>query len=264
MNPENYTPEIRELVAKNILLSKGGCLYPGCEDLAFNVITKDSTTVRSKVSSIHFTPGWPDPWYLCFLNGLEALVKDPEDLLKVWDFIITNYAFPDRNILIEKEPLLERLKLRERNIVFITRHGDIDEEDIRMIEGYRRVIEAKRKAVQSNPIPMVGDTVEGAYYDGAHPFRDGVIDTMNHWDKELSVCARPYVPFVHYRGHEGEDIGLSVSGGPFFGIDAKDLEYIGPDTRWFCDWGHAGICAQGSIDFPVTVNRWRVKPNVKI
>ena len=260
----NHKPEILELIAKNILLSKGGSVKAGPEDITFYVTDKNGATSLQKVSSIHFSPGWPQPWLLCFQNGKEALVTNEDDLLKVWDYVVKNHVKSDRDILIGKETLKTLLRLRERNILFIVRHGDLTEGDVLMAEDYRRVMEAKRAAVKGAPIPFAGDTVEGVYYEGGEPFTNGVIESNPHCGKELSVCARPYVPFVYYRDGERTDIGLSVSGGPFFGINSEDLEYVGPHTRWFCDWGHDGRCAHGSVEFPVTVNRWRIKPNVKI
>ena len=263
MEHKNYTPELIELIAKNILLSRGGSVYPGSEDLRVEVIDKDGNITPKKVASIHFTPGWEHPWYVAFINGAEGIVQDPEDLMKIWGYIIENFAFPDKDILIEKDALEQRLKLRERNITFIARHGDINQDDIAMMENYRKAIEDARDAVKDRPVPLTGDIVEGAYYDGKYPFKNGVIESTPHWKKELSVCAQPYTPFIHFRTNEQKEIGLSVSGGPFFGFNIEDLEYVGADTRWFCDWGHSGVCAQGALDFPARVNRWKVKQEVK-
>lgn len=261
MNPNNYTPEIRELIAKNILLSMGGSIYPRFRDLVFPVMDQTGQVTEKSVTSIHFSPSDKGGCYIYFLHG-GAYVNEEEDKQKVWDYILSNYSFPDGDIALEKEPLERRIALRQRNIVFISRHGDITEDDILMAEEYRKVMESKREAMKDHPVPTPGDIVEGAYYGGKHPFKDGVIDSRPGYKKRFSVCAQPYTPFVYLIDGAVPDVAMSVSGGPFFGMNEDDLEYVGTDTRYFCDWGHPGPCADGAVDFPVKVNRWRVKDGV--
>lgn len=265
MNPENYSPELRELIAKDILLSLGGNAYPRQKygELTFPVVDESGHREEKPVSSIHFTPGWSHGgYYLFFADGFAPLAEE-EHRQKAWDYIIRNYPFPDKDILINKETLDERIALRERNIAFICRHGDMDADDFMMVKAYRRVLTRTRDAVKETPVPLPGDIVEGAYYGGKHPFTNGLVDRLFDSDTHpVSVCAKPHIPFIGTTRGTPYGYHLSVSGGPFFGFKVEDLEYVEPDRRFFCDFGHNGACAGGSIEFEATVNRWRIKEGV--
>lgn len=146
-------------------------------------------------------------------------------------------------------------ELQTINMTFIITHGDIDALDLRMIEKNTRALRAVREK-NHEPVPLPGDLVTGAYYDGRHPFDNGVIETVNQTSKDYHFCAQPYVPHVTTT-KDGEP-WVTTSGGPFFGVDRKDLEYVGEDIRLFCDWGHCGPAGDGLLNFYVKVNKWRV------
>lgn len=262
MNPNNYSPTICELIAKNIVLSNGGRLYFRGNELMFPVMDKNGDVKDKAVLSLYVTSRTDQAAvYLYFVDGFAEVEK--EDKARIWRFVVSNYDCPDTDILLEEEPLKRRLALRERNLVFISRHGDLKSSDIEMVENYQRVIEGAREKIKDNPVPLPGDIVEGAYYGGVQPFHNGLIESRKHYTRPLSICAKPYVPFVYIRNEETGEIGMSVSGGPFFGLGLDDLEYVGSDTRLFCDWGHCGVCTDGAVEFPCKVNRWRVKDGVE-
>ena len=260
MRAADYSPAMQELLAKNILLSRGGNIYPQHGLLTYPVTAEDGKTTERSVSSIHFTPGWYGGYYVYFTKGFAPLL-DPEDRARAFKFIIENYTYPDRCSLDEKE-LRNRLDIRMNNISYISEHGDIDEQDFEMIEDIRSRLAKARDFHGQAPMPLPGDLVEGAYYSGNHPFRNGVIESeMPYAVGKLSVCAQPYTPWAHAR-RDGS-VFVNTSGGPFFSFDADQLEFIGPDTRLLEEWSHIGPCANGAIAFTATVNRWKVKENVE-
>ena len=264
MDTQSYTPEIQRLIATNILLSNGGSIYLAPGTMSFPVIDEDKNVREKDVTAIFYGMGTsPKDICLYFTKGF-APVTEEDDKRKVWTFILSNYKNPDADILPEKELLEERVRLRSYNLTFIRKHGDLDDNDIQMVSVYQRAIHAMHEAVKDSPVPLAGDIVEGAYYDGAFPFENGIIESAPGWHKDHSICATPFTPFIHLRNSAVPEIGLSVSGGPFFSIDAKDLEYIGEGERCFCDWGHCGPSADGAVTFPAKVNRWRVKESAKI
>jgi len=258
MRHQAYCPQEIELLAKNIILSMGGALYPQEGHLVLRVMGKDGTVEEKSVSSVFFSPG--EKHRGCYVGFLRDTyrVTEEEDMRRIWRFIVDNYSYPDRDISLDEESLRRRLELREMNIGFISKHGDINAGDIEMVEAYQKAIADMHDRMGDHPVPVPGDIVEGAYYDGAYPFKDGLLLSNPHGVSPLSVCVRPYVPFVYLC--KGDDtISLNASGGPFFGVEPSDLEYIGADRRAFCDWGHAGCCANGTVEFMATVNRWRWK-----
>lgn len=105
-------------------------------------------------------------------------------------------------------------------------------------------------------IPQVGDIVEGAYYDGAYPYKYGLIEKINP-DGTLGICYEPYIPFVYFDASGG--LRVSVSGGPFGKHKVEELELVSEHgERTFCDWGHCGGCADGAIYFNAPVRRWKI------
>ena len=129
--------------------------------------------------------------------------------------------------------------------------------DLDMIEKYRKIFEDKHESCRT---PQVGDIVEGAYYDGAYPYSNGVVEKVNE-DGSLYICYKPYIPFVFIR--KDGSVGLSVSGGPFGEHRQDELLLINDeDNNVFCDWGFCGACANGAVNFKVVVRRWRI-PYVK-
>ena len=256
-------PELRELIAKNILLSFGGTINPRPGELVFPVREDNGNIVEKSVGSIFFSPGKEHGgFFLYFTKGFSKLT-DEEDFRKVWSYILDEYCTPDYDIASDSSALTERLALRELNLSFISQHGDLEPGDMRMIRAYKKAVESAREAVKGNPVPLPGDTVEGVYY-GIHTFGHGVIDSHRGFAKPLSICASPYVPFIGLCGNDGDEVSLSVSGGPFFSINSDDLEYLGEDEREFCDFGHCGPCAGGAVHFVAKVNRWKVKDGVLV
>lgn len=261
MDTTKYTPEIREVLVKNIILSRGGNLHPKPGQLKFDVVDQRGETKEREVSSIHFTPGWKSEYYLYFY-GLKGFceLKDTKEKERIFNYILESFKYPDICVY-DKETLLDRLETRMQNISFISQHGDLDEGDWMMIDEYRSIIAKAHDFSGKKPHPVPGDIVEGAYYNGVHLFKNGLIETQKGWNKPISVCACPYTPFIHERGEN--EFALSVSGGPFFSFNPEDFEFIGKDTRFFCDWGHCGGCANGAVRFTAKVNRWKIKKGVE-
>lgn len=196
---------------------------------------------------------------IIFMNKVcieKHLEKD--ELEQVEDWILNNCPAPD----FPKEKKDIRTEMIFLNQCFINEHGPLEEYDFQTAEALISAIEAARKG--ETPVPLPGDIVEGAYYNGKHPFNRGIIDTPYLWQshEKLSICAQPYVPFAHLSPTQKEGYGLNTSGGPFLSIPADGLEYIGKDRNTFCDWGHNGPCGDGNIRFTAAVNRWRIKDNV--
>ena len=104
--------------------------------------------------------------------------------------------------------------------------------------------------------PQVGDIVEGAYYNGTHPYHAGIIEKVNN-DGSVHICYEPMIPFVFF--NDMLELRLGVSGGPFGTHKAEELELVKEDDeRYFCDWGTSGACANGAINFVAPVRRWRI------
>ena len=57
---------------------------------------------------------------------------------------------------------------------------------------------------------------------------------MHRDEERLSVCERPYVPFVW---KEDGSIRLSVSGGAFHRVNPKDMKFLKWTEGAFKDWG---------------------------
>lgn len=260
MNIDKIPTELHELVAKNILLSHGGIIYPMPDHLKMAVPAFDGTMRAACVESVLYSPGkWGG--YHIFANGKEFTLDQNEEMMKIFRFILKNYNFPEQDkclFPLKREELEDRVFTRERNIGFISLYGDLDQSDWDMIKIYREKLATERK--KHSGVPLPGDIVEGAYYDGECPFKNGVIESVKGFKKPLSVCAKPYVPFISLGSDD--KINVSTSGGPFFGFSNEDLEYVGEDERLFCDWGHCGACANGALDFKAKVNRWRIKDKV--
>jgi hypothetical protein len=119
--------------------------------------------------------------------------------------------------------------------------------DVEKANRVKQAIEASR----SDTTPKAGDIVQlttkhGDYYAKVH------IEGTNE-DGKLSVCERPYVPFVIV---DGQTVNTSTSGGAWCAIPAK-LERVGVAQKAFHDWGHVGACANGAITIMAQVNVWR-------
>lgn len=262
MTAKDYTPAMQELLAKNILLSRGGNIYPMPGQLTYEVLNHDGRLTERDVTSIHFTPGYCEKaggYYVYFMNNMCPLTE-PADRKKTFEFIIEHYKCPDKFVLEEKE-LINRLDIRMQNISYISEHGDIDEKDFAMIEDIRSRLAKARLFPDGKPAPVAGDLIEGAYYGGKFPFNGGVIESYSMSEDKLSVCAQPCTPWAHRRS--GDAIHVTCSGGPFFSFLPEELEYIGKDTRLFEEWSHNGPCGNGAIRFSAEVNRWRVRPGVE-
>ena len=262
MNIDKIPAELHELVAKNILLSHGGILYPMPDHLKMAVPGFDGTMHDASVESILYSPGkWGG--YHIFANGKEFTLDQNEERMKIFQFILANHDFPEQDkclFPLKREELEDRVFTREKNIGFISLYGDLDQSDWNKIELFRKLLAERRTECCDTPEPLPGDIVEGAYYNGKFPFKNGVIESAKGFQKPLSVCAKPYVPFISLGSHD--KINVSTSGGPFFGFSNEDLEYVGEDERLFCDWGHSGPCANGAIDFKAKVNRWRINSKI--
>lgn len=135
---------------------------------------------------------------------------------------------------------------------FLSSHV-LKETDFQMAENRISVIKCNHETCHT---PQVGDLVEGAYYDGMFPYKNGIIASV-YEDGSLSICYQPYIPFVYVR--DDLSISLSVSGGPFGDHKLEELMLVSDDDeRMFCDWGNCGACANGAVNFLAPVRRWRI------
>ncbi len=207
--------------------------------------------------TVHLEGGWSCGWDELSREEKDAVAKA---VARPW--------LAPAGIDTEDEALLAEAYLhRRRNIQFISCNGDLDATDFERIRATRALVEAARSFPDGTPKPLPGDTVCGSYYEGSHPFEHGMLDTPYPWQEEegfLLLCAQPYSPFTSPSGKKKEGYCLSTSGGPFFRVKPEHLEYDGTEQRMFTVWGHNGACANGSLRFPVTVNRWRLSPEAGI
>ena len=255
-------PNINEIIAKNILLSRGGELKIGPSKKQFTVPVSETQQVdiarieyipTSKMKKLHLWIG--DELFVTPENDIEETA--------VYEYITANFGNPDGEKL-SNENLSFRMKLREMNQNFIRRYGDLNQEDFDMAERCIRLIDEARTAHNENPVPLPGNLVEGYCYDGTVYYSEGRIESRKHSQKELMFCGRPYTPFIYQSPLYDENYRLTIDGGPYIGINKADLEYVGKDTALFCDWGHEGPCQDGTVRFPATVNRWKIKKGTEI
>ncbi len=143
--------------------------------------------------------------------------------------------------------------LRLMNGRFIGAHGELTQSDYDMIERYQSVMERNHNKQHT---PQPGDRVEGAYYDGLHPYKYGLIDSVCS-DGTLRVCYQPMIPFIS--SCEDGTIRLSVSGGPFGRHKPEEFVLVEEESQgMFCRFGHNGACADGAVNFEATVRHWRI------
>lgn len=102
--------------------------------------------------------------------------------------------------------------------------------------------------------PKTGDLVEGAYYDGLCPYRQGRIESVK--DGVVTICCKPYTPFVSFDS-KGKAV-LSMSGGPFVHHRIEELQPIGSDNAQYNVWGCAGATADGAICIETNVRKWKI------
>lgn len=260
MKASDYSSLIVELIAKNIVLSRGGALYFSGHDLPevqFRPDSASEATETAPIKSVYYSAPsfggkyWKENgrFYVSLPNGFVGILE-PRDEKVIWAYVVEHYRFPDSILLDEKE-LLERLTLRMVNVSFIAEHGDLNEDDFILIEERRRLF---AKMHQDSSVPLPGDTVEGTYYHGACKFSRGVIESFRTDGDRLSVCTSPYgEPWAHEK--DGQVV-VSTSGGPYFGYPRECFRPNGKEKRLFCEFGHAGVCGNGAISFPVEVNKW--------
>ena len=245
----------------------GGCIRPENHKLAFNVTDTSGKTEEKDVTCISFFPGLENPFSVCFGNSF-CNVQQPDEMAKLISYIVENHAPTYLRTMFDLEEVRDEYELRANNMAFISRHGDIDFHDRLEILHVRDTIEtlhAHEDKDGNGAVPSVCDIIEGTYYSGSHEFKNGLIESFPAWQQsngKLSVCVHPYIPFVT-TGKDGS-LSASASGGPFFGIAPEDLEYAGKGKRLVCVWGHAGVTAQGAINFSIEVNKWKTKQTCKI
>lgn len=147
---------------------------------------------------------------------------------------------------------MEREQFISINGRFLSSHI-LKDVDFEMAENYIASIAYNHERCKT---PQVGDIVEGAYYDGAYPYKNGTIEAINP-DGSLSICYQPYIPFIRLK--KDGFIGMSVSGGPFGNHNVEELVLVEEnDEAMFCDWGSCGACKDGAVNFIAPVRRWRI------
>lgn len=261
MKASDFPPPIVELMAKNIILSKGGTIHFNDDsrpEINFRPGPGEEVIGKVPVIRIYYTgvalgpEGIP---YLCSTPNCRCFCLEPDDLPVMWSFIVEHYPSSDKD-LFSGEELKKRLDLREYNLSFISEHGDLNEDDFAFIDCIQHKFAVLHQADEDGCIPKPGDTVEGTYYDGACKFSRGVVESFRTNENRLSVCTSPYgEPWVHKKD---DAIVVTTSGGPYFGYAKQDFQYKGKEKRLFREFGHAGVCANGTISFPVEVNCWKV------
>lgn len=138
-------------------------------------------------------------------------------------------------------------ELAKINRVFCGSHGPLIGSDLDMANSYVRLIESTRsKKPKSGDIIRYTDKY-GIYYPNAH------IEKVE--DDIVNICAEPYVPFIH---EEDDGISCSTSGGVWSNLPVENLKYRGTGPKVFQDWGHCGVCANGTIQFEAKVSIWEL------
>lgn len=117
-----------------------------------------------------------------------------------------------------------------------------------------RTIDLMTAHHHSGNTPKIGDLVEGAYYDGAYPYKFGRIESIE--DGKVIICCHAYVPFVGFDSKARPH--LSISGGPFITYRLEELQHMSEDKAMYAIWGCSGPCANGAIHVEAPVNRWRI------
>ena len=140
------------------------------------------------------------------------------------------------------------------NYSYHTEHK-ITQADVDMANMRVRIIEESR----TDHTIQVGDIVE---YTTAHGdfYRNGHFQSYEEADDQWYICEQPYVPFISLTTSM-DNITCDTSGGAWADIPSK-LKLIGKRKKKFKDWGHKGVCGNGSITFEALVNVWEYKePN---
>lgn len=149
--------------------------------------------------------------------------------------------------------------LQVANASFIMEHGELDESDYEKIFAAQSLMAMLRSTPGAHEKIYNGDTLQGAYYNGAKPFSNGVIIPRPMWaeegDRRIHFCAEPYVPYMLKDGR------IDTSGGPFFCAEREHFTFVGEEERLFWCFGHDGACANGGIHFPCRSNRWQLADN---
>lgn len=144
--------------------------------------------------------------------------------------------------------------LRLINAAFVMQHGELDASDFEKIFNAQRLAMTARSTPAAHRTVFTGDTVQGAYYGGKHPFGAGIIVQKPTWaaedDTNIHFCAEPFEPYMAANGN------LDPSGGPWFSAGRNHFTFVGEEERLFWCFGHAGMCAGGGIHFPCRSNRW--------
>lgn len=135
--------------------------------------------------------------------------------------------------------------LIELNLHYNTEHR-ITQADVDMANTYVTLI----KQTRSDVIPKTGDILRytdehGNYYPYAHIEynRNGM----------CNICENPYVPFIVSKT---DGITCTTGGGAWDNLKTSNLKYIGKEEKHFCDWGHSGVCSNGSVHFTAKVSVW--------
>ncbi len=135
--------------------------------------------------------------------------------------------------------------LIEQNSSYNMEHT-VTQYDVDKANMYVALIESTR----SQTTPQAGDILRytdehGSYSPHAHI-------EFNREDI-CNICERPYIPFIR---PNATGIQCNTSGGAWDNLPTGELKYIGKEEKVFCDWGHCGACANGSICFTAEVSVW--------
>jgi len=139
----------------------------------------------------------------------------------------------------------------------------INDEDYQM---YLNVVENHNRMKAEHKGPMTGDVMIASSLDGKKVYRGGHIEFRgsDHSPRqgnsgELAVCVKPYVPIIHCTEKGMEFSANNVSGGYFFRPnDDEEIKYAGQFTKEFSIFGRNGGQADGTFNFQLVVNLWKV------
>ena len=252
-NKVTVLPATRERILQYIIATRGGILNinsgnikitgtlvkEGQPDTVVTALVHSLCTVLSEDITVELYGNYAASW--------EELSETEKETIA--DYVLEQYGLPAD----PQEKLEERYALRRLNLGFINEHGDLDESDFAEINKISDIVGKTRRFPDNNIRPTAGDLVEGAYYNGKYPFKQGLItsERTGRDNELLCVCAEPNIPFVHESGYHPDGYSLSVSGGPFFNFKEQELEYIGTGgSRFMHVWGHYGPCRNGAVKFP--------------
>jgi hypothetical protein len=129
----------------------------------------------------------------------------------------------------------------------------VTDADVEKINRLVALIEAARQG--DPPTPLDGDRIICISPEKGVVSRNGHIQRRNSFSDWMTICTQPYTPFI------AENLRSDASGGYWVSLEEKDLAlftFVGKVLKFFCAWGHMGMCANGAINFQAEVYEWEL------